>query len=258
MVASTRANKARQAFVPRDVIERVMAACPDSQWRLLVALARYGGVRMPSEALSLKWSDVLWDQYKVRVPQPKLEHVGKGERIIPLFPELRKPLMEVFEQAEEGGSPFVITRYRDRASNLRTHFMRIIRRAGLTPWPKLWHNLRASRQTELSEKYPMHVVCSWIGNTGAVAMEHYLQTLDSHFMQAAQDDQRQGSKVGASAAQNPAQQAAALSETERKAEVADVQKPQEFPKDSAPCDCLQLNKWPLSESNRYSLAGTGF
>ena len=87
-------------------------------------------------------------------------------------------------EAAEPGTEYVITRYRDRAINLRTHFMRIIRRAGLTPWPKLWHNLRASRQTELAEEYPMHVVCQWIGNTGAVAMEHYLQTLDPHFAKA--------------------------------------------------------------------------
>src|SRR5436305_6668827 len=28
--------------------------------------------------------------------------------------------------------------------NLRTQFLKIIRRAGLTPWPRLFHNLRAS------------------------------------------------------------------------------------------------------------------
>ena len=31
--------------------------------------------------------------------------------------------------------------------------LRIIGRAGLQPWPKLFHNLRASRETELSEDY---------------------------------------------------------------------------------------------------------
>ena len=38
---------------------------------------------------------------------------------------------------------------RDSAVNLRTQFCRIIRRAGFAPWPKLWHNLRASRESEL-------------------------------------------------------------------------------------------------------------
>ena len=60
---------------------------------------------------------------------------------------------------------FVITRYRDSNANLRTQLQRIIKRAGLKPWPKLFHNLRATRQTELSEEFPAHVVCSWLGNT---------------------------------------------------------------------------------------------
>ena len=50
MVASTRSNKARQAFIPQADIAKVLAVCPDNQWRLLIVLARYGGLRMPSEA----------------------------------------------------------------------------------------------------------------------------------------------------------------------------------------------------------------
>ena len=33
----------------------------------------------------------------------------------------------------------------------------------------------------------MHVVCSWIGNTKAVAAKHYLQTTDEHFRKATQN-----------------------------------------------------------------------
>ncbi len=68
---------------------------------------------------------------------------------------------------------------------MRTQLNRIIKAAGLKPWPKLWHNLRGTRQTELSEHYPAHVVCEWIGNSQAVAQEHYLQTTDEHFAKAA-------------------------------------------------------------------------
>ena len=61
----------------------------------------------------------------------------------------------------------------------------------------MFQNLRSTRETELAEQYPMHVICSWIGNTQAVAIEHYLQVTDEHFEQAA------------SALQNPVQQTAA-------------------------------------------------
>lgn len=62
---------------------------------------------------------------------------------------------------------------------------RIIWKAGLAPWPKLFQNLRATRETELAETFPIHVVCEWIGNSAAVAAKHYLQVTDDHYDQAA-------------------------------------------------------------------------
>jgi hypothetical protein len=59
-------------------------------------------------------------------------------------------------------------------------------------------------QTELAEKYPIDAVCEWIGNSRAIAKEHYLQATDAHFAQAiAQPPEEQ--KLAKSAAQNPAQ-----------------------------------------------------
>jgi hypothetical protein len=37
--------------VPVADIERVIEACPNAYWRLLVALARFAGLRTPSESL---------------------------------------------------------------------------------------------------------------------------------------------------------------------------------------------------------------
>jgi hypothetical protein len=48
----------------------------------------------------------------------------------------------------------------------------------------LWHNMRASRQTELEERHPSHVVCAWLGNSQAVARTHYLQLRDTDFDKA--------------------------------------------------------------------------
>ena len=61
-------------------------------------------------------------------------------------------LRTVFEQAP-AGAVYVIGRYREGA-NLNPHFRRIIKRAGLSVWPRTWHNLRATRQTELASDYP--------------------------------------------------------------------------------------------------------
>jgi hypothetical protein len=92
-------------------------------------------------------------------------------------------LEAVWEQAEPG-TDYVITRYRDKNANLRTQLLRIIRRAGVEPWPRLFHNLRASRETELTEKYPVHVCCAWVGNSEQIAAKHYLQVTEEHFKRA--------------------------------------------------------------------------
>jgi len=124
------------------------------QWRLIFALARYGGLRSPSEILALKWQDVDWERGRILVHSPKTEHHAGGEsRQLPLFPELVPYLREVFEQAQEG-IEYVVTRYRSRGVNLRTQLERIIVKAGLKAWPKLFQNLRSTRETELAEWWP--------------------------------------------------------------------------------------------------------
>lgn len=151
---------------------------------------------------------------------PKTAHHPGGEsRVIPLFPELRPHLEAVFDQAEPG-TEYVITRYRAANSNLRTQFLRIIKRAGEEPWPKPFQNLRASRQTELTATFPLHVVCRWIGNSALIADKHYLQVTDDHYKMATEPKAgfQRGTESGTvgvprhqKAAQNPAQQPAAQS-----------------------------------------------
>jgi len=38
----------------------ILLACPCLEWRVIVALARIGGLRCPSELFRLRWSDVDW------------------------------------------------------------------------------------------------------------------------------------------------------------------------------------------------------
>src|ERR1700733_7660452 len=137
-------------------------------------------------------------------------------------------LREVFEQAEPG-EPHVITRYRSTNANLRTQLQRIIKRAGLTPWPKLFHNLRATRETELADVYPEHVVCKWIGNSRVVARRHYLTLTDEHFAQAVGNASETGEEK---AAQNQAQYVAVPSGTEKEQENMESENHSDLPNDS--------------------------
>jgi len=207
--AVTKGNAARMFFITREMAEKVLDACPDAQWRLVFSLCRYGGLRMPSEVFRLTWADVDWAGMKLILHSSKTEHHdGGGVRRVPIFPELYPHLMEAFEQAEPG-TEHVITILRDGSgASFRTLLARVIKRAGLVPWPKLFQNLRSTRETELAERWPEHVVCAWMGNSPAVARKHYLQVTEEHFEQAAMR-----TESGTRAAQNPAQQPAASSRT---------------------------------------------
>ncbi len=120
-----------------------------------------------------------------------------------MFPELRPYLEAVFDQAEPG-TVFVISKHRLGSMNLRTQLERIMARAGVAGWPRLFQNMRASRETELAQEYPLHVVTAWIGNSARIAARHYLQVTDSDFDRANQPSQ------GAAKSAAPALQKATL------------------------------------------------
>jgi integrase len=179
-----RGNHDKYHFIDRSTIEKVIEACPSAEWRLLVGLARYAGLRIPSEAVLLKWEDISLDSNTMTITSPKTAHHGKGIRACPIFPGLL-PLLEDARETAPAESVFVLQHYRNPTQNLRTHFQRIIKKAGVEPWVKLWQNLRSSCATELADKYPEHVLTKWLGNTPKIAKEHYLQVTDEHWRRAA-------------------------------------------------------------------------
>ena len=159
------------------------------------AESRYGGLRTPSETLSLRWEDIDWEMNRMSIPEPKVEHhEGRGIRSCPIFPELRSILDEAFEIFGDK-SEYVVAapQYRAAAntamgwknSNLRTEMTRLLRRAGVSGWPRLFHSMRASRQTELQREFPLHVVCSWLGNSPRIAQQSYLLVTEDDFAKAA-------------------------------------------------------------------------
>ncbi len=57
-------------------------------------------------------------------------------------------------------------------------------KAGHVPWPRLFQNPRASRETELMAKYPAKDVAAWLANSVAVAMKHYAMQTEDAFRKA--------------------------------------------------------------------------
>jgi integrase len=182
--AGSQANPARSHYVTRETIKAVLDACPDDQWRAVIALARFGGLRCPSEMVDLRWGDIAWDTGAMTVRSPKTaHHEGHAVRVVPIAPELRSILQDLFDVAEIGVEA-VVPRVHDAKQNLRTTFLKILARAGVKPWPRPMQNLRASCETDWVEQFPAHEVAGWLGHSPMIAAKHYLQKRDVHFAMA--------------------------------------------------------------------------
>ncbi len=181
VVAGTQANDERSVYVPAEVVEKAIEMAPDAQWRLLIALSRYAGLRSPSESLALRWADVDFVAGTLTVHSTKTAKQGKAKRVVPILPELRKHLEEAFNPEDER----CLSRYSRSNSNLRKPFLQILAKAGLKPWPRLFHNMRGSLETDLIERYPIHAVVKWLGNSERVALKHYLKVTPKHLSDAA-------------------------------------------------------------------------
>jgi integrase len=176
--AKMQVNADRLTFVDRSTIDRLLSVTTNAEWRTIIALARYGGLRTPSETLGLTWGDIHADRFWVT--SPKTEHHPNGAgRWVPLFPELRP-----FVSARGKSADYLIQHNRTVA-NWRTQMTRLIKRAKLVAWPRLFQNLRASRETELAAEYPLHVAAAWIGNGALVAARHYLTVREEDMARAA-------------------------------------------------------------------------
>ena len=176
------ANTERLFWVSPELTERVLGVL-DPRYRVIVALARYGGLRCPSEVMALRWADVDFERDRMLVPQPKTAHQGRSVRTVPLFAELR-PHLESWRKESKPDAEWVIPHWSRQGVDFRAGLAQKLRRHGITPWPKLFQNMRSTRETELADKYPPHVVCAWIGNSQPVAAKHYLQVTGKHFADA--------------------------------------------------------------------------
>ena len=97
------ASRERDYFITLTEAAAVMEACPDAEWRLIFALARFGGLRCTSEHMRLRWVDIDWERNRFTVHSPKTEHhQGGGIRVVPIFPELRPYLKRLSSRPMKG------------------------------------------------------------------------------------------------------------------------------------------------------------
>ena len=166
--------------VPTDWIEACIRKAPCEDWRIILAFARYAGMRSHETRIQ-KWEDIDLPNNVLLVRS----HKSPPVRRCPIFPELRPHLLRAQEMAPDG-AVFVQSRY-DHDANILTTLEKIITRAGLVPWEKPMQNLRATRETELLAHYPAKDVTSWLGNSPTVANNHYAMVMQASFDRAVVD-----------------------------------------------------------------------
>jgi len=183
--SGSQSNPDRAFYITPEMMQAVLAECSSDQWRCILILCRYAGLRCPSELIGLTWGDVNWERKLLTVRSPKTAgYEGHEVRIVPITKEVM-PILETLYHKAETGSVEIIDRQLNTGSNLRTNLKRMILRAGMKPWPRIYQNLRSSRATQwLDEAYPLHVVADWMGHSVEVLAKHYAQVLDTHLERA--------------------------------------------------------------------------
>jgi len=181
-LVSTAIAADRDRYVAPDEADRILEACPNVQWRTLFGLARFAGLRVPSETHVLTWADVDWQRCRLTARSPKTErYEGRERRVVPIVPKLAEVLREAFEAADEG-QQHIITLSRN---NLRRNLHVVLERLGIKPWLDAFQTLRRSCETEWSQTFPQHAVSHWLGHSENVSRKHYLLVPDDLYVRAA-------------------------------------------------------------------------
>lgn len=169
-------NRQNEEYVPVDSIHRLLAVSDCPEERLLLGLSRFAALRVPSEVRNLRWEDFKPCEASrtgvLRVESPKTARYGKPERVVPVCSEL----LELLEDARTGSeSEFILPRLRTH-SNLQMVVLRLRKRAGVSPWRRVTHNLRASCLTDWRMLFPDVQVAGWAGHSPAILTHYYSRT----------------------------------------------------------------------------------
>ena len=175
--AGKQTNRARQFYIsPKETLQ-ILDACAHTnngtEWAARCALARYQGLRVPSEDRALRWRDVDFEKKTIHITAQKT----KNTRDMPLFDETAAILKRLRDEQKRAGtfddSPYVLRKIR-MVTNPGTTFKKIVFRAGVEDYPKPFQNLRASAATDVRDEFGAQAESLWIGHGTAIAEGHYL------------------------------------------------------------------------------------
>ncbi|GHT36334.1 hypothetical protein FACS189427_07740 [Planctomycetales bacterium] len=173
----------RQEYISVERLEQAIAACGnDIELRGLLAIARFQGLRIPSEVRDLKFSDFRQENTGIIFSVPD---TGKtGSRRVPVFSEF-VPYLTELQQHRKEGQEYLFEKYRQVKTSGKIKFVNIgalirkkMKRAGVPFWEKLFINLRSSCMTDKERLgWSRSLMDAVFGNSERIRLKHYIQPL---------------------------------------------------------------------------------
>jgi len=170
-------------FVPWQDLESVLREIKNPALRLRVALCRYAGLRVDSEPPRLTWAEhVDFDRRRLLIPCSKTKrYAGKSFRVVPIDERLMRHLSLRY-RLKLADDVSVCGTHRVTATNKAT-IARAIKRAGVTPWRKLFQALRASYDSELrADGVATDFASKMTGHSAEMSRRHYTTSVPEVIM----------------------------------------------------------------------------
>jgi integrase len=182
-----RGKRERHQDVPNEEVVRLLKAIPNLELRTIIALARWNGLRIPSEISDLRWRDIDWEKRRMIIRSPKLARYDhKAERCVAIFPEAFAFLQELRRlRPEASEDDNVFSKTFTRRNSLRVYINLYCRAAGIKLWPKLFVNLRASHVNDINRVFHSYVCHTWNGHSQEIANTHYMLIREEDYQRAA-------------------------------------------------------------------------
>jgi integrase len=180
-------DKTRHKDITSEEVAKLLEAIPNPEVRAIIALARWNGLRIPSEIRDLRWRDIDWEKRRMIIRSPKLaRYEDKAERCVAIFPEVFVFLQELRRlRPEASEDDNIFSRTFAHRSSLRIYIDHCCRAAGIKLWPKLFINLRASHVNDINRAFPSYVCHTWNGHSQEVANAHYMLIREEDYQRAA-------------------------------------------------------------------------
>jgi len=164
-------NVAKEYYVDDERVQEVLAACPTQEWRAVVVLWRYAGLRA-AEPLGLTRDMIDYTKKRLTVYSPKTErYVGHSHRYVPMEKRVEQELIPLTALAS-GGDERIIKYTRHY---LDSGFRKLMRESNIPAWPKIRQNLRISCENDwIAKGVPAHVAAAWLGHGTGTQERYYL------------------------------------------------------------------------------------